>query len=445
MIRSKRSPMSRSPRVFRWLETASPATFSAWCVIAAFGTYFCTYAFRKPFTAGTFETVSVAGFSFKTILVAAEVSGYALSKFLGIKFVSETPASRRVVGILVLIGLAEAALLLFAITPPPYNCLMLFLNGLSLGMVFGLVLAFLEGRRLTEALAAGLCASFILASGVVRSVGRALIEYAHVSEYWMPFLTGLIFLPPLLCFTWMLSQIPPPSHEDVVHRTQRKPMSRQDRREFFRRHRWGLIGLLSIFVLLTLVRSIRDDFAVELWRDLGESGKPLIFAQSEMLVMLGVVLVNGLAITIRNNQHALLASLSSIIFGMVTALASLFLFQQGRISGYMFMVLIGVGTYIPYVAFHTTVFERLIASVGEAANIGYLIYLADAAGYLCYAGVMLAKSRMTDDVEMLPMFVTTSVLISLLSIVIALCLMLHYRSQMRFQVIANDAGHEESL
>jgi Family of unknown function (DUF5690) len=36
-------------------------------------------------------------------------------------------------------------------------------------MVFGLILGFLEGRRHTEALTAGLCASFILADGTSKS------------------------------------------------------------------------------------------------------------------------------------------------------------------------------------------------------------------------------------------------------------------------------------
>ena len=34
-------------------------SLSAWCVVAAFGTYFCMYAFRKPFTAGTYAQPSV--------------------------------------------------------------------------------------------------------------------------------------------------------------------------------------------------------------------------------------------------------------------------------------------------------------------------------------------------------------------------------------------------
>ena len=44
-----------------------------------------------------------------------------------------------------LIGVVQAALILFAITPRPWNAAFLFVNGLPLGMVFGPVLAFLEG------------------------------------------------------------------------------------------------------------------------------------------------------------------------------------------------------------------------------------------------------------------------------------------------------------
>ena len=74
-------------------------------------------------------------------------------------------------------------------------------------MVFGLVLGFLEGRRNTEALTAGLCASFILADGVTKSVGAWLLNQG-VSERWMPGVAGLLFLPPLLVFVWMLTRIP---------------------------------------------------------------------------------------------------------------------------------------------------------------------------------------------------------------------------------------------
>lgn len=55
------------------------------------------------------------------------------------------------------------------------------------------------------------------------------------------------------------------------------------------------------------------------------------------------------------------------------------------------MVLIGLGLYLPYVAVHTTIFERLIAMTRDRGNIGYLMYLADAFGYLGYVAVMFGK------------------------------------------------------
>src|SRR5262245_34629104 len=118
-----------------------------WAVVAAFGTYFCMYAFRKPFTAAAFANQEVWGIGLKTLPGPAQVAGYTLSKFLGIRIVTELPPHRRAVGILILIALAELALFLFAVVPAPWNAACLFLHGLPLGIVFGLVLGFLEGRR----------------------------------------------------------------------------------------------------------------------------------------------------------------------------------------------------------------------------------------------------------------------------------------------------------
>src|SRR5262249_27202358 len=97
------------------------------------------------------------GGSEKTALVTAQVLGSPLSKMIGSRVVAETTPARRATTILVLIALAEAALVLFAMAPSPLHVGCLFLNGLPLGMVFGMVLGFLEGRRMTEAMTAGLC------------------------------------------------------------------------------------------------------------------------------------------------------------------------------------------------------------------------------------------------------------------------------------------------
>lgn len=92
--------------------------------------------------------------------------GYTASKFLGIRVVSEVSPARRAGLILALVAVAGLGLLLFAVTPAPWNVVWLFANGLPLGMIFGLVLVVFEGRRPSEALAAGLCDSFVVANGV---------------------------------------------------------------------------------------------------------------------------------------------------------------------------------------------------------------------------------------------------------------------------------------
>ena len=387
------------------------------------------YAFRKPFTAGTFEFSVWGGVGYKTVLVAAQMAGYTISKFLGIKFVSEIAPRYRAVMILVLIAIAEVALLLFAITPAPWNFIWLFVNGLPLGMVFGLVLGFLEGRKLTEALSAGLCASFIVSSGVVKSVGRAMMQHWGISEFWMPFLTGLLFVLPLLIAVWLLSQIPPPSQSDVEHRSPRRPMDGSQRKSFFRRHAVGLIGLLVIYVLLTIGRSIRDDFAVEIWRDLGVSDEPDVFAKSEFWVMIAVVTLNGLACLIQNNRIAFLSSLALTGFGFLFVMGTIIGQTNDMLSPMSFMILLGVGMYIPYVAFHTTVFERLFAAFRETGTIGYLIYLADAIGYLGYVCIMLLRNVISSDINFLDLLIWVSVAISSLAIVITLFLCAHFHQR----------------
>lgn len=55
------------------------------------------------------------------------------------------------------------------------------------------------------------------------------------------------------------------------------------------------------------------------------------------------------------------------------------------------MVLMGLGLYLPYVAVHTTIFERLIAMTRDRSTVGFLLTFADAFGYVGVVVVMLTK------------------------------------------------------
>lgn len=400
---------------------SNPYVASIWAITAAFGTYFCMYAFRKPFTAASYEgTVTLIEGAIqvdqKALYVSAQVIGYMISKFVGIKVIAEMTAERRALAILVLIGIAEIALLLFGLTPAPWNFLFLFINGLPLGMVFGLVLGFLEGRRVTEALSAGLCASFILADGVTKSVGQFLLD-SEVPLYWMPFTAGAIFIFPLLICVWMLTKIPKPTLSDEAARTKRIPMNRRQRMEFFQRYALGLVLLVFMYLLVTILRSLRADFSKELWEGLGYSVVPSMFTYSEMIVAAGVMLINGAAIVITNNRKGFSYAMVVSTLGLVMVALAILLRKPIEMNGFVFMVLIGLGLYLPYVAVHTTVFERLIAMTKDQGNIGYLLYLADAFGYLAYVVVMFGKGFLSSKMIQLDFFSTIGIWIVVVGIV----------------------------
>jgi Family of unknown function (DUF5690) len=77
------------------------------------------------------------------------------------------------------------------------------------------------------------------------------------------------------------------------------------------------------------------------------------------------------------------------------------------------MVLIGLGLYLPYIVVHTTIFERLIAMTRDRGNIGYLMYLADAFGYLGYVAVLMARNFLAPAENFLPFFITLSWIVAI--------------------------------
>jgi hypothetical protein len=269
--------MTRVPAT--WLRNGSSVTFTAFASLAGFSTYFSMYAFRRPFTAATFEHVAGWHYSldFKIALVLAQLVGYSAAKFIGIRVIAGMRRTYRAKAILGLIGASWLALLAFAIVPAIFKVPAMFFNGLCLGMIWGLVFSYMEGRRTSEVLGAVLCASFIVSSGAVKSAGIMLVEYAHVPVFWMPAATGLLFVPLLLLSVWGLTVLPAPSAEDEAARVRRAPMRPNEIRDFLFDYAPGIALLVTIYVFVTALRDFRDNFAAELWTALGYGNPASVF------------------------------------------------------------------------------------------------------------------------------------------------------------------------
>ncbi len=375
-----RQRLARFPFVYITVITA----------LAAFGCYTSMYAFRKAFTAGTFEgEAMIWGVDYKVWLVIAQVFGYMLSKFYGITFIAELGHQKRGLKIIVLVGVAWMALLGFALVPAPYNIIFLFFNGLPLGMIWGLVFSYLEGRRTTEFLGAVMSVSLVFASGFVKTVARTLMDSVPViTEYWMPFCTGLLFVVPLLCCTWLLEAVPLPDARDKAMRTAREPMGPRERRVFLLTYLPGLVLTIFAYLLFTIIRDIRDSFEVEIWADIGTTSNH-IFAQTDSAIALTVLVMMGLLIFVKNNMRAFTLIHLMMIVGCVLAGMSTWLFQGGLMGNIAWMSISGLGLYMVYIPYNAIFFERLLASFQHKGNIGFVMYVADAIGYLGSVAVLV--------------------------------------------------------
>lgn len=410
----------------RWLRTLHPVGFTLYASLTAFCLYTCVYAFRKTFAAATFEGLAYLGISYKVWLVTFQVVGYALSKFIGIRVISELEATSRSKGILIMVCIAGASWLLFAIVPAPYNIIFLFTNGLPLGMVWGMVFGYLEGRRMTEVLGAALSVSFIFSAGLCRSTGGYIMRDWGVSEYWMPFATSLVFAVPLLAFLWLIDKLPPPTAEDEALRTRREPMNRTERIAFLKTFLPGIILFVVAYMLLTTFRDFRDNFSAEVWKSLGYGNSPGIFTATEVPISFAVLVIMGSIMLIRNNLLALMVNHLIVAIGMILIGISTLLFEQQLIGAPLWMTLIGLGLYLGYVPFNSIFFDRLIAAFRYISTVGFIMYVADSFGYLGIVSVLFFREFNYPALSWLDFFTTAGYIISIAGTLLILGSMVYF-------------------
>jgi hypothetical protein len=372
-------------------RSRSGKAVALYAAVVSFLTYATVYGFRKGFTVCSFEGMQYAGISYKVWLVISQVFGYACSKVYGIRFISELKRIGRGRLILLLTGISWLALLLLALIPAPWNIPFMLMNGFPLGIIWGIVFSYVEGRQATDFIGAALSVSFIFSSGFVKSVAEFIRLRFAITEYWIPFFTGLVFAVPLVLFVFLLERIPPPAEEDRLLRTVRQPMPAASRKAFIRTFLPGLAAALTIYVFATLFRDIRDNFIAEMWNENGYGNQPAVFTRTETPITLILLVLTGSMILVRDNMRALLCSHYIIAAGFLLTGGSSLLFLYGKISAFWWLTSTGLGLYAAYIPFNCVFFERLIASFRIAGNVGFLIYVADSFGYLGSVIVLVSK------------------------------------------------------
>jgi hypothetical protein len=411
------------------LSSKNSLLFSAYAILAAFGTYSCMIGFRRPYTVGLFDGLMVFGIDYKIALVTSQLLGYILAKFYGIKFISEMPRKRRAVTLVIMISVSEIALIFFAYTPLPYNLFFMFINGIPLGMIWGLVFSYLEGRKFTEVLGAGLSASFIITSGFAKTIGKIVKDDWGFSEFAMPYISGFLFLLPYFFFVWMLNKLPDPDKEDENLRTKRVQMFAGERKAFFKKFAFGIILLTLIYMMFNAYKDFRDSFMADILKEMGFGNQSGIFTSTESIITAGVLITLSLIMLIKNNFKALIANHIAVLIGVIIIGSGSFLYELHFITPYTWILLTGFGVFMGYVPFNAILFDRLIATFKYESNSGFLIYFADSFAYLTSIGVMLYKNFGFKDRSSLNFFIDSGYVIMYTGIIVTLISIFYFSNK----------------
>jgi len=197
------------------------------------------------------------------------------------------------------------------------------------------------------------------------------------------------------------------------------------------------ISNFFIYVFATIFRDIRDNFMADMWKENGYGNQPALFTQTETPVTVIMLILMGSMILVRNNIKALIYTHYIIMAGfLMTGLTSVF-FLQGSISAFWWLTLVGLGLYLAYIPFNCIFFERLIASFKFPGTVGFLIYIADAFGYLGSVGVLITKEVLKVKLQWTSFYSHAVVFLSVLGIGGALVSLVYFSSKYKKQEAAH--------
>lgn len=95
-----------------------------------------------------------------------------------------------------------------------------------------------------------------------------------------------------------------------------------------------------------------------------------------------------------------------MITGLFSVAIATYLFEQHHtISPIVWMTIVGLGAYIAYIPLGSMLFDRIIAALNYKGNAGFLIYIADAIGYVGSIAVLLYKEFFFEGTSILNFFI----------------------------------------
>ena len=135
---------------------------------------------------------------------------------------------------------------------------------------------------------------------------------------------------PLLLFVFLLEKIPAPGASDIAARTERLPMPKERRQELVRSFLPGIVALVVIYIMVTILREVRDSFMADMWRESGVELKNSSFVQTETIISIVILILIAVMSFVKNNFRAFILSQSIMLVGfIISGISTLFYLNNG--------------------------------------------------------------------------------------------------------------------
>ena len=340
---------------------------------ACFALSLSLLCFQRIYTAGIFVGEKIGGMSYKVWAVSWYHLGHILGKVIS-NMLSSSLQKRQHFWIIVFISISELLLLLFGAIPAPGNFSMILLNGIPHGFIWQLIFNSSTSKRFPEYLEITFQCSLILSSGIVKSIGRSLIQ-SGTDEYWAPSVicgvVSIIFLASIV----ILESLPAFSSNSNGNFPELPSMTKNDRREFFQTLSPGLICWIVVLSILISLRNFRDSFAVDFYFEWNQSNAIYCLFLSELIsaiiVAAAIILINRF---ISNTFTRLIAYHICGFVGFLLMLICGFLCSKGSLNGLVFMIMSGIGCFLAYVPLRTFLHKSLVSVFQFSNSANFFVY-----------------------------------------------------------------------
>jgi hypothetical protein len=195
-------------------------------------------------------------------------------------------------------------------------------------------------------------------------------------------------------------------------------MTNEDKRNVFRQYGIGLVGLVIVYAMLATLRDFRDNFSVEIWNEIDPHWNKTIFAKTETITGIVVLISVGLLSVIKSNRNGFIATNLMIIGGLCISGLSTLLFHLNIFPPFWWMLLSGTGLFLAYIPFQVAMFERMIALFRIKAVAGFFVYICDAIGYMGSVILLLYKEFFMKETSWSSMLMKFSYMQTIVSVAI---------------------------